>query len=214
MRNLFLAAALLVVAPPALACSMAGEYRPPTNFELVQRADLVVLGRVESEIAAQPADWNKPNVRLLPIRAIKGELPVAPLGLIGTINNRGEPVPPHPTALNEVHPSTLWGGCIRQVYAKGTLVVATFVKTSDGSYSQIWSPFARAVEDVESEDGLWVRAATLYAGLADTPAERLPAVLEGEAKRLEATGDPGAAAIAADLRVQLIVIERYTPMKW
>lgn len=108
-----------------------------------------------------------------------------------------------PTPLTEAHPSTYWGGCNRQVYARNTLVVATFTKTPRG-YRPIMSPFARAVEDVEGPDGIWVKAATLYARLAALPADRQRAAIEAEVARLEADhGDPDAAAIASDLRHQL-----------
>lgn len=201
MHKLLIAAlSFIFTATPALACTVAQGYRVPTNFELIERADLVVLARVESQTSPDPAEWFKPNVWLSPIRAIKGALPRTPLGLRGTVTNRGVPVLPQPTALDQVHASTMWGACIRQVYAKDTLVIATFVKGKDGGYIQIAAPFSRAVEDVESENGLWVRTATLYATMQGRPGERA-AVIKAEVTRLEGlAGDPEAAAIAADLR--------------
>lgn len=215
MRKFLIAALPLLFAVPAWGCTVEPGYRRPSNFELIQRADLVVLAQVESETQASRDDWRAPNIWLRPIRAIKGTLPRMPLGVSGGFSFDQRPVAPHPTSLDEVHPSALWGACIRQAYAKGTLVVATFVLQPDGQYRQITAPFARAVEDVESEDGLWVRAATLYASLAGSMPAELAARLEVEASRLEAIkDDPAATAIAADLRFQFAILARGTPPGW
>lgn len=204
MKTLALFAGLaLIGAAPAYACSVQPNYRAPTNFDLMKKADLVVLARVTggpdaSSLTAE--DWDKPQVTLEPIRALKGELSEEPLALLGYVSSGEKAVVQHPTPLHRAHPTTAMGACIRQEYAVGALVVAVFQKNELG-WRQESSPFARSVEDVEGEQGTWVRAAETYIGFAAIANldERRNA-LEAEAARLLAlTDDSAAPAIAADL---------------
>ena len=197
MSKFWIAALSLTCSTPSWACSPDGEYREPTNIELIERADLVVLGRVDAE---RPKERTSSNaVGLTPIRTLKGHAPEK-LTLYGTFRDRsGKLVAPEPTKLNEAHSSSTWGACDRQAYAPGTLVIATFKKRPEG-YIQMTYPFARNVEDVESEQGLWVRAATLYTRIISQhrPAQRRKA-FQKERERLAQSNDPEAQAIAQDI---------------
>ncbi|MDV3456468.1 hypothetical protein RZN05_05690 [Sphingomonas sp. HF-S4] len=189
-------------ATPAYACSVVPGYRVPSNYELVDKADLVVLARVASGPASEAlkdGNWGKPQVRLEPIRAIKGVLPAEPLAVSGYVSIDDRPTPRFPTPLHIVHPSALMGACIRQQYAVGALVVAVF-KRDGKQFHQEGSPFARSVEDVEGVNGTWVRAADSYARIVALPAKERPAALEAEARRLlDSSDDTAAPAIAADM---------------
>lgn len=200
---MMLAAALgSAAAGPALGCSVREGYRVPSNYDLIDKADLVVLARVESGPAAEAIrgeDWGKPRVRLAPIRVIKGTLPTQPLAVLGYVSAGGKAVSGFPTPLHGVNPSALMGACIRQQYAVGALVVAVFQRKDD-SWHQEGSPFARSVEDVEGSSGTWVRAADSYARIVALPAKARRAALNAEAERLLALRDDTAApAIAFDM---------------
>lgn len=149
-----LAAAVLLAAAPAAACSLAPGYRIPSNFELVHGADLIVLARVSRAAGSL--------VELAPVRALKGRLGGEPLRLVGSIGWGDAPLMPSPTPLRAVHFSAGAGACVRTSYPRGGLVVAMFRRTA-GGLSQLGSAFARTAEDVEGEDGLWVRAVETYA---------------------------------------------------
>lgn len=204
--RLFLAsvavAAMLGTAMPAAACSVIQGYRTPTNFELIRKADLVVLARVKSGPSGESlrdADWDDAKVALEPIRAIKGVVPAEPLALRGYVSAGGRKFTAHPTPLNRAHPSSFAGACTRQEYAVGALLVAVFKKTDKG-YVQESSPFARSAEDVEGENGTWVRAADAYARALELPAGERREALRREAMWLLTLRDDSAApAIAADL---------------
>ncbi len=79
LSRLAFLAALLASASPAMACSVVKGYRIPTNFQLIQQADLVVLARVGKMMGKPDPIRDNPNLKLEPIRAIKGELPAEPL---------------------------------------------------------------------------------------------------------------------------------------
>ena len=122
-------AAAAIGATPAAACSVVPGYSVPSNYELIERADLVVLARVASGPALEAlkdGDWGKAQVRLEPVRAIKGTLPAEPLSVAGYVSVEGEPTVHFPTPLHIAHPSAFMGACVRQQYALGALVVAVF----------------------------------------------------------------------------------------
>lgn len=203
MKTLSLFAGLaLIGATPAYACSVLPNYRAPSNFALIKKADLVVLARVTGGPAAgslTAEDWDKPQVTLEPVRVLKGALPEEPLALLGYVSSGGIAVTQHPTPLHRAHPTSYMGACTRQEFAVGALLVAVFQKSELG-WRQESSPFGRSVEDVEGEQGTWVRAVEGYVHFATI--ENVDArrdALEAEAARLLAlTEDSGAPAIAAD----------------
>jgi hypothetical protein len=114
--------------------------------------------------------------------------------------------------LTAAHYSTRSGRCSRQVYAKGNLVLALFRKTDEG-FRPIHAPFARAVEDVESFDSLWVRTARRYIAMqATAPGAALRDMAIAERDRLRAqTSDMEAQAVAADLDAWLQPAEGLGP---
>ena len=204
MRLVIVLAVAWAFAPvPAAACSVVSGYRVPTNIELVAEADLVVLARVVGAGVAPPGRHYDNRVWLQPIRAIKGRAP-ARLQAYGHLTRfmpgREEPYPLMVTPLDRAHPSAGWGACLRQAYRKGGLVVAMFRKQGAG-FVQTGAPFSRAIEDVSGPDGLWVRAAMLYAKILATtpPGDRRAAFAAERDRLLGRAGDAEARAIAEDI---------------
>ena len=199
MRRLWIVVLLLTCPNATWACNLNEDfYRPPTNIELIERADLVVLGRVHVRGPANAAEANE--LDLTPVRTFKGRAPEK-LTFHGVVRDRqGKPIPPEPTKLDRVHSSSTWGTCNRQAYAPGALVIAMFLKR-DGGYVHMSSAFARTTEEVEGPHGLWVRAAALYAQIiSDNPPPDRRKAFENERDRLLAqTDDPDAQAIAQDI---------------
>jgi hypothetical protein len=203
LAGLLLGIFAFLSATPAAACSVVRGYRVPSNFELVHRADLIVLARVASGPTSFTAD-REPRVMLAPVRTLKGLHGGGPLAVHGVIGSHGVPLISAPTPLRAPHFSALGGACIRTNYPEGGLVVAMFEHTPEG-LRQIGAPFARAVEDVESEDGLWVRAVGEYLAAQRGVA---PSALRAAGERLRAAlaarrDDFDAQAMANDLRTWL-----------
>src|SRR5689334_16024883 len=128
MRLLPDAIALLTLfaslAVPASACSVVEGYHIPTNIELIDKADLVVLAEVvggpDTLDDIDPEKVFEPLVVLKPIRAIKGEAP-SELKVWGYFELKGQRFPAAPTALDTPHPTTMMGACVRQGYTMNTL---------------------------------------------------------------------------------------------
>jgi len=181
---------------PARACSMTQPYRVPTNFELVRRADLVVLARVVS--GATDLNGRDSWVTLEVVRVLKGTRPAEPLRLMGAIRWNGRAIPSMPTPLHASHFSAGLGACIRVFYSQDGLVVAMFEHGAEG-FMPIWAAFARLAEDVEGPDGIWVRAAETYvATQRNVPDSGLRAAAEARMTALRAERDDLAAQAMAD----------------
>lgn len=190
----------------ATACSVVDSYRIPTNFELVQRADMIVLARVASGPADMDHGADEPGIVLETVRVLKGDPPREPLRLFGSVAWNGMPMVSLPTPLGPSHFSAGLGACIRMFYPQDGLLVAMFQNTPDGP-RQIFDPWARAVEDVEAPDGVWVRAIEEYlAILAEAADGNVRNLVEARQAALMAQADDMVAqAIAIDLRRHLEV---------
>jgi hypothetical protein len=203
----FITGLVFVLPATGWACSSAPGYRVPTNFDLVQRADLIAIVQVDSgpEGSIAAGDHADHFVRIGPMQVLKGVLPRDPLTLEGIVSrDDGKAFESMPTPLSAPHFSTLAGACTRHYFAKGSLVLAMFEKKADSLYP-ISAPFARALEDVESYDSLWVRTARLYVELQQRArGAKLRDAVIAERDRLRAlTSDMEAQAIAADLDLWL-----------
>ena len=190
---------LLLGSPTASRACRADFDEAPTNIELLERADLVVLAKLVGT-SNNTEMWDK-HIVLEPLRALKGTAPPN-LTISGFIRDResGEPIRSFPTALGQSHPSSAWGTCNRAAYSPGALVLAIFERTPDGLRESA-DPWARSIEDVEGPDGLWVRAATLYLRIiSQNPPRHRRKAFEKERERLLASPEePDSKAIAEDI---------------
>ena len=118
MRSLLSAAALALAAAPlsAYACSVAAGYRVPTNMELVERADLILLGTVT---AGDSDDAGQQMIAIEPVEALKGAMPSAPIALPTMIATDAAARLSNPYELEEAHPQSLAGACVRYIFPRG-----------------------------------------------------------------------------------------------
>lgn len=204
MRPLpLLAAAALLAAPlPALACSVAPDYRVPTNLELVERADLILLGTVtEGDFA--PDSSEEQMIAVEPVAALKGAMPGAPIALPAMIAADADVQLSNPYDLHDAHPQSLAGACVRYVFPRGSRVLF-FLARQDGGWHEAGGPFSRWAEDVLTDDAPWLQAVRFYIEVAGLPGEDRAAALAARRDELGALADdPVAQLIAADIDRQL-----------
>lgn len=197
----------LTLATPAVACSVTADYRVPTNLELAQEAELVLLGRVVGEVEGTDP-W---DTRLLvePVQAIKGEMPEGTLSLAGSglvpEDKPGFAILSNPYELNQAHPLSYIGACIRYMFPAGTTALFFLERAADGEgWRPSGGPFSRWAEDVLVEDAPWLRLTRFYAEVAAAPEGERAALLEAERARLAALAeDPVAQLMAADIARQI-----------
>ena len=212
-RALALAAAPVLLAAPAAAraCSVAEDYRVPTNLELAAEANAIVLGEVigAAEALRAPDEALSAAVAVRPLATLKGLAPGDTLVLPGMML-----APPGAAAAGaapdfaEPHPEARAGACIRRSFPAGATVLL-FLRRADGGWVPAGGPFSRWAEDVAGPAGLgddpWVQLAMLYAHAVQlAPAER-QALLEDQLEALqsridaEPDDDPATLALATDI---------------
>ncbi len=196
---------------PAMACSVVSSYRVPTNLELVERADTIVLATVERDDPLDTGGRDMPpsmrmGIIVRPTILLKGrELP-GELRLRAFLadNDRWAVVASDPRDLLNPNPGALTGGCVRYVFRQGMLLVLFLERDQAGRLQMAGYPFARSAEDVPSPDAPWVKAVRLYAEIAALPERERRAALTARRDALRAqTGDPDAALLAEDIDRQL-----------
>lgn len=204
MRPLsLLAAAALLAAPlPALACSVAPDYRVPTNLELVEGADLILLATVTAG-DFEPGSTPERMIAVEPVAALKGAMPNAPIALPAMIAADADIQLSNPYELQEAHPQSLAGACVRYVFPRGSRVLF-FLGRQDGAWRPAGGPFSRWAEDVLTDDAPWLQAVRFYIEIARLPEADRAAALTARRDELGAlSDDPVAQLIAADIDRQL-----------
>ena len=204
MRPLpLLAAAALLAAPlPALACSVAPGYRVPTNLELVERADLILLGTV-TDGDFEPDSTAQQMIAVEPVEALKGAMPGSPIALPAMIATDADIELSNPYELKDAHPQSLAGACVRYVFPRGSRILF-FLDRQDGAWHEAGGPFSRWAEDVLNDDAPWLQAVRFYIDVAKLPEQDRAAALAARRSELGALGDdPVAQLLAADIDRQL-----------
>ena len=204
MRSLLpLAGLALVAAPlPALACSVAPGYRVPTNMELVEEADLILLGTI-ADGDFEPDGTERPMIAVQPVAALKGAMPPAPIAIPAMITTDAAARLSNPYELEHAHSQSLAGACVRFIFLRGSRVLF-FLDREDGAWRVAGGPFSRWAEDVLTDDAPWLQAVRLYVEVAKLPEADRTAALAARRDELAAIeDDPVAQLIAADIARQM-----------
>jgi hypothetical protein len=198
-------AGLLAFAQPAAACSMPSSYRPPSNLQLVDSAETIVLGVVEGG-PDRLGDTFASNVIVRPTLLLKGDALPAEVRLGGMVRTDPRIVMTRsdPRELHAPNRDALRGACRRIIFERGMMLLLFLQRGDDGRLHLARHAFARTAEDVPSPDSLWVRATRLYGEIAALPAaERRAALIARRDSLRAAGGDPDAALLAADIDRQI-----------
>jgi hypothetical protein len=188
----------------AHACSPVLGYRVPTNLELTELADVILVGVAEKHTpSTEEHDLGEIVIRSVDV--LKGGLPSGEVRIRGMLTE--EPrfvIASNPKELYEPNPGTLIGGCTRYAFKRGMLLVLFLKRGTDGKLHLASYPFARSAEDVPSPDAPWVKAVRLYAEIAALPRDQRKAALKARRDALLVQADdPDAALLAKDISRQL-----------
>jgi len=199
------AAALLVAAAPAAACSMPASYRPPSNLQLVESAEVIVLATVVD--GHDGLEGIEPGgVIVRPTLLRKGDALPEEVRLRGMVRTdpRSVLTRSDPRELFAPNGDALRGACSRYTFERGMMLLLFLQRGDDGQLHLASHSFSRNAEDVPSPDALWVRATRLYVEIAALPPAERRAALTARRDALRAqAGDPDAALLAAEIDRQL-----------
>lgn len=203
MRFLIPFAALaLFAAPPAAACSPAPGARVPTNMELVEQADLILVGTVTGGTSDRNAgNW---TITVRPVAALKGDLPQGELTLDAMIApDPQSALLSNPFDLALAHPQAMAGACNRYAFALGTRVLFFLQRNGDG-LAPAEGLFSRWAEDVLTDDAPWLAATKFYVAIGSMPEGERAAALTVRRDELRADSmNPVAQLLADDIDRQL-----------
>jgi hypothetical protein len=146
----------LLFAPAAIACSPFFGYVRPSNFELVQLADVIVVA------TAQDLGRSGEGVSFRVTKTLKGEAPTnfEIHHLILGNARRSDP-----SQIAEPNEEAYMGPCTRMTLAKGRSYIMFLERAKDGSFLQLGYPFTRVNEDYAGPKALWTQTIQTYVDL-------------------------------------------------
>ncbi|QOV96351.1 hypothetical protein [Novosphingobium sp. ES2-1] len=206
-KAIILGLAAMVAIPPANACSVVETYIRPSNFELVQIADAIVVARAETDVQNGPAD---PAVAFRIEASLKGNAPdrvVLPFASIG------KPIASDLSDLSGANPEGDMGACNRMTFARDSRYLMFLERGENGEWRQLGFPFSRINEDYIGENNAWMRAVRRYLRLQRSrpPMEQIAALTRMAETRLDDEGRPLADAERADIANHLRSISPWKP---
>ena len=206
-RAILLGLAVLFAVPAARACSVVETYIRPSNFELVQIADAIVVARAEHEVRD---DSGEGSVSFQVETSVKGE---APARVILPFASIGKPVPRDLSDLSGSNPEGHMGPCNRTTFARGARYLLFLERGEDGGWQQLSFPFSRVNEDFAGEDNAWMRAVRRYLRLQQSrpSMEQLAALTQMAETGLDDEDRPLADAERADIADHLRSISPWKP---
>lgn len=207
---MFVALAAAIAPTTALACSVVDTYIRPSNFELAQIADAIVVATPRAEIPKKGEVSFGGKVSFRVDQVLKGDAPseiiVSPLRL-------GRSRPSAPDAIAYSHPQGHAGPCNRMMVSKSASYLL-FLNRSQDEFVTLGYPFSRVSEDYAGEDSLWTRTVRTYLRIQATeqPMAQLTTL---EAMRAAILADPKSTAadkaLAEDIDQHLGSISPWKP---
>jgi hypothetical protein len=185
-----------VGADRARACEPVFGYEPPTNYELIAEADIVVVALAVWEV---PRGTFGSSVVLRVSDIIKGHAKVGDLVEVPGFTGHYE----GPTAegeLRHTRPGAYGGSCIAFDYAVGRSYVLMLGRTRSGELAIHMYPWARVNDEAQA---LWVSVVRAYASISALRDEaKEEAALRALRRRALSQGGRGA-ALAKDIDAHL-----------
>lgn len=197
---------LLFGSGRVLACSPTPEAIFPTNFELVELADAIVVATAISVDEGSGSDGGSVTFRV--DRALKGEGP--PIFVDGF--SRFEAA--YSLPFDDLTGSTGDGGsCVRNVFEDGKPYVLFLSRDASGVWRRESWIGSRDAEDYGGPDSLWIRAINLYLDVQTNPdrmaqREALVAMIP---ELVRAGASDADRLLAADIRRHLAALSPFTP---
>ncbi len=195
--------AILFVARTAAAgaCSMDPEWIKPSNFELVEMSDAIVVA-TPTLIADNKLRWRVTDV-------LSGKPPeqYETSGYL-TVTD-----PSDPSDFKSAHPNAYSGGCSRYEFSPGKPVLTMLSRLENGTWMPIPTAFSRTEEDYGGPTNPWTILVRRYIDLVSAmrPVERHRALQQMARTGVDQHGKRLSPAEVADIRDHLSSLSPYKP---
>ena len=195
----------------AAACSVTDDFVLPSNFELVQMADAIVVATAESKPASASASGREGAMFRTEL-TVKGS---APDRFVLSFASLGDTVPSDNEDLSAAHPEGYAGPCNRMSFRPGGRFLI-FLQRHNGQWVQLGMPFSRVNEDYTGEENAWMRSVRRYLALQQSlgPMEQLSALARMAETGTDAEGRRLSAAEREDILAHLGSISPRKPTAW
>lgn len=169
--TLILVALLSLRPAPAQACSLTADTIIPTNFELVQLADAIVVANAHTQYRTREqrgVSFRVDSVLKGP-RSQRFRLEEARIGTVGRSNL---------IDLSAPHDESGHGMCNRYTFERGGQYLLFLERGEDGVWRELGHPYSRVNEDYAGEANPWMRSVRRYLRLQRTlgPIEQIAAL--------------------------------------
>ncbi len=199
----------------AYACKMASNYYQPTNFDLVQLVDAIVVATPQTQKEVGDDEY---ELTFSVDQVFKGDLGPVFTDKGGWVSaNLGETIPSDPGDLEYAHPESYHGSCIRQMFEKGRPYVLFLSKADDGTYYRPLFAWTRVAEDYYGEDSLWVKTIRYYMDVQKEPDPiKQMGILKKKYQELTRKQEMNdhEAELAVDIRSYLSGVSSYKPTQY
>jgi len=198
----------MIAAAQARACSMIAEWVRPSNFELVQLSDAIV---VATAVEGRPDEFMGRTVFQVAER-VKGDSP-GRVELPGTL---GSPEPSDLTNITYSHPEGHMGPCNRMTFRKGGRYLLFLERDADGELRQTSEAFSRINEDYVGEDNAWMRTVRRYVRVQamGVPTDQISILERMLRTRRGPAGEALGPVDVADIRDHLSSLSPYKPTSY
>ena len=190
-----------------VACSPSPDYVAPTNFELVQLADAIIIARLST------LESGATGFELVEI--LKG--PDEPASFYKITPHLSDKFPSHPYSLQAENSSNGGGSCRRGAYADGKLHLLFYSKHPDtGAYFQKVGIYGRDSEDIEDMDAFWLKVVRTYLDIQVryTPMQQIDQLRKLRRDLLDDRISPQHMSWVMDIENHLISPTPYKPMEF
>lgn len=200
-------AALLVIAPPAAACSVQPGTRAASSFEMTRNADVILIGIVEDAPRVGTGDYDQPQMIVRPIEILKGGPLPERIRVRGWLAQGRFVIRSDPNELSEAHPEAGMGSCNRISFSRNSRILF-FLDRREAGFVDADGLYSRWAEDVPRRNSRWVTTVRNLVEVASLPESEWRAALAQRRDSLAArTGDRAARAIAEELDRQLALLD-------
>ena len=146
----------LLTPHSAYACSMSGDWVKPTNYEMIEMADAIVIAKAIKQTSLfGMRDDNQVTFKIM--ETLKGTPPEiittewARLGVMVT--------PSDPNQISSAHPESFTGGCSRTTFKRNRTYILFLGQDEDDKFNIGITSFSRDAEDYSK---LWHKTIAFY----------------------------------------------------
>ena len=161
---------LSLISANAYACSVTSDYYRPSNFELIESADAIIIAKITGSEKGDGyvKGYRSPVFEIVDHIKNDSVTEIASGNFYVHSNPRRQPPRSNPDGISDAHPDSFSGACNRSLLQKGQTYVL-FLYEYDGKYDVGGAPFSRIAEDYHGKNSAWMNAINFYLDIQNIP---------------------------------------------